>query len=255
MMKNNLYVLVADCHIHSHSDAEEDFFGMLDRIAEFSPAGTVFLGDIFELWIALRGYESSAHQRFVEWCAAQQSEMEIGFIEGNHEFYVSDTHRNAFSWISDTSHTLENGVHFIHGDLINRADSKYLLLRKLVRNPVTRFLLRMTASGIGPKIAEKVRVSLKPTNLQHKRFLPVSHFEEYGREVVKHKIQTVFSGHFHVRKSLPHPAGISSEILPAWGTGGEIVLLHPDSSIACGPWRELLGECVKTDPKCVKTTQ
>ncbi|OQA88446.1 MAG: UDP-2,3-diacylglucosamine hydrolase [Lentisphaerae bacterium ADurb.Bin242] len=240
MMKNNVYVLVADCHICSHSEDEGDFFEMLDRIAEFSPAGVIFLGDIFELWIALDGYESSEHSRFVGWCSAHKAEMEIGFIEGNHEFYVSDTHREAFSWIDDVSHTFGNGIHFIHGDLVNRADRKYLLLRKLVRNPFTRFLLRLTASGIGPAIAEKVRVSLKPTNLQHKRLLPVAHLENYGQTAGREKIHTIFSGHFHVRKNIELPDGVSAEILPAWGNCGEIVLLRPDSSPVCGPWRELL---------------
>lgn len=240
MMKNNAYVLVADCHIRSNSDAEGDFFEMLDRIAEFSPAGVIFLGDIFELWIALDGYESLGHRKFTEWCSGHKSEMEIGFIEGNHEFYVSDTHRNAFSWINDTGYTFGNGIHFIHGDLINRADYKYLLLRKLVRNPFTRFLLRLTASGIGPRAAEKVRVSLKPTNLQHKRLLPLAHLENYGQEAARGKVHTIFSGHFHVRKNIALPEGISAEILPAWGNLGEVVLLRKDSTSVCGPWRELL---------------
>ncbi len=240
MMKNNVYVLVADCHIRAHSDAEDEFFRMLDRIAEFSPAGVIFLGDIFELWIALDGYETREHLRFIQWCAGHKDKMEIGFIEGNHEFYVSDRHREAFTWVDDAARAAGNGILFIHGDLINRADHKYLLLRRIVRNRFTRFLLRLTSSSIGPGIAEKVRVSLKPTNLQHKRLLPVSYLEEYGRKAARGKVRTIFSGHFHVRKNIGLPDGVSAEILPAWGNNGEVVLLHPDSTLDCGPWSEVL---------------
>ena len=152
-MDSGDYILIADCHIRAHSDAEGDFFEMLDRIDAVNPKGVIFLGDIFELWIALKGYESFGHAQFVEWCSEHKKRFEIGFIEGNHEFYVSETHRDAFSWIDDVSHTLDNGVQFIHGDLINRDDRRYLLLRRLIRNPFTRFLLcRDRSNGCSPGI-------------------------------------------------------------------------------------------------------
>ena len=55
---------------------------MLDHLAALKPAGILFLGDIFELWIALKGYEMPEHKRFVDWCRSHSKNMEIGFIEG-----------------------------------------------------------------------------------------------------------------------------------------------------------------------------
>ena len=240
-MDSGDYILIADCHIRAHSDAEGDFFEMLDRIDAVNPKGVIFLGDIFELWIALKGYESFGHAQFVEWCSEHKKRLEIGFIEGNHEFYVSETHRDAFSWADDASYTLDSGVQFIHGDLINRDDRRYLLLRRLIRNPFTRFLLRLTARNIGPRVADKVRMSLKNTNLRYKRLLPMPHLENYSRNAGQGQIKRVFAGHFHRRETLSVPGGVPTEILPAWERDGEIVMLDGQLRSRCGFWKELLN--------------
>ena len=71
------YVLIADSHIQCGSEKAEIFFRMLDRLAALKPAGILFLGDIFELWIALKGYEMPEHKRFVDWCRSHSKNMEI----------------------------------------------------------------------------------------------------------------------------------------------------------------------------------
>ena len=237
-MNSENHILIADCHIRE--DSADEFFAMLDRIREYRPAGLVFLGDIFELWIALDAYESAIHQRFLAWCAESIKLFEVGFILGNHEFYLMDRYTDAFSWISEVDHTTPDGIRFIHGDLINRADFRYLTLRKLLRNGFTRRLLKITAGTIGPRVSEKVRTSLKPTNLQYKRTLPESYLAQYARFARKESVRRIFAGHFHRHVQLDFPDAVPVEILPAWGTAGEIVLLTPDGKTRCAPWRELL---------------
>ena len=214
---------------------------MLDRIRDCRPAGVVFLGDIFELWIALNGYESSIHQRFLEWCTESKKDFEVGFILGNHEFYLMDRHAGAFSWISEVGHTSPDGIRFIHGDLINRADFRYLTLRKLLRNRFTRWLLKITAGTIGPRVSEKVRKSLKPTNLQYKRTLPESYLLQYAQSARAESVRMIFAGHFHRHVRLDFPDAAPVEILPAWGNAGEIILMTPGGETRCAPWRELLA--------------
>ena len=239
-MNSENHILIADSHIRE--DSADGFFAMLDRIREYRPAGVVFLGDIFELWIALDGYESGIHRRFLEWCAESKKVFEVGFILGNHEFYLMDRHAGAFSWISEVGHTTPDGIRFIHGDLINRADFRYLTLRKLLRNRFTRRLLKITAGTIGPRVSEKVRTSLKSTNLQNKRILPESYLARYAQTARAAGIRHIFAGHFHRHVQLDLPDGVPVEILPAWGNAGEIVLLTPGGETSCGPWRELLAQ-------------
>ena len=239
-MKNNeTYILIADSHLCE--GMEHDFFAMLDRVREYQPKGVVFLGDIFELWIALDGYESDLHRRFLEWCREAKQHFEVGFILGNHEFYVCERYADAFTWISESGHTAAEGFRFIHGDLINRADHGYLLLRSLLRNAFTRFLLKITAKKIGPKVADHVRVSLKPTNQRHKRLLPMPYLEKNSRKAAGEQLRLVFAGHFHQYADLGFDGGVKTVILPAWFTAEEIALLSTDGHYECGAWRKLLS--------------
>ena len=233
------YIFIADSHLRE-KDAEE-FFAMLDRIRGSGPAGVVFLGDIFELWIALDGYETAMHRRFLDWCREAKQQFEVGFILGNHEFYVTRRHADAFSWISETEHTLANGIRCIHGDLINRADRRYLLLRKFLRSGFTRSFLQLTARNIGPVIADFVLNSLKTTNQSHKRQLPMPQLERYVRSAKNEPVRKIVAGHFHQHEQLNDPEGIPLEILPAWDVAGEIIRLTPDLHSECGPWREILS--------------
>ena len=240
-MNSGNYILVADSHIRE--DSADHFFEMLEAIRRYAPKGVVFLGDIFELWIALDGYESEIHHRFLDWCRAAKPHFEVGFILGNHEFYVQERHRDAFTWMDENAHTTAGGIRFTHGDLINRDDRKYLFLRKVLRSWWVRFLLKITSRAIGPKVADRVRVSLKPTNLQHKRQLPLAYLEQYAENAAAENVQGIFMGHFHQHEILRFPEKrISAEILPAWDMAEEIVRLTPDLRTECGPWRKILSE-------------
>ena len=232
------YIFIADSHLRE-KDAEE-FFAMLGRIRDNPPAGVVFLGDIFELWIALDGYETALHRRFLGWCQEAKQQFEVGFILGNHEFYVMRRHAGSFSWITETEHTLACGIRCIHGDLINRADRRYLLLRKFLRSGFTRSFLQLTSRSIGPAISNFVLNSLKSTNQSHKRQLPMPQLERYVRSAKTEPVRKIFAGHFHQHERLNDPEGIPLEILPAWDAAGEIIRLSPDLHSECGPWREIL---------------
>ncbi|MBQ9336220.1 MAG: metallophosphoesterase [Lentisphaeria bacterium] len=233
------HIFIADSHLREEDS--EDFFAMLDRIRESRPAGVVFLGDIFELWIALPGYETAMHQRFLDWCREAKKEFEVGFILGNHEFYVIRRHADAFSWITETEHTLAGGVRCIHGDLINRADWRYLLLRKFLRSGFTRTFLQITCRNLGPAIADYVLHTLKKTNREHKRRLPLTALAEYAKAAKAEKISRIFAGHFHQHHLADDQDGIPLEILPAWDAAGEIVRLTPGLQSECAPWRQILG--------------
>lgn len=238
MNKENL-ILIADSHIRE--ETADEFFAMLARIRDYGPRGVIFLGDIFELWIALDGYESGIHRRFLEWCAESKKFFEVGFIIGNHEFYLERCYSGAFSWLDLVSHS-SDGILFIHGDLINMGDLEYLLLRKFLRCSMTRMLLKWTGKTIGPRVSEKVRTSIKTKNMRHKQKLPERYFERYARNARKESIREIYAGHFHEHLLRNYPDAASLEILPSWAVAGEIVCRTPDGNARCAPWRELLPE-------------
>ena len=83
-------------------------------------------------------------------------------------------------------------------------------------------------------------MSLKPKNLQFKRSLPMPYLEQFSKRSAGNQFKKIFAGHFHHHHELDFSGGVPCEILPAWGTAGEIVLLQPDLKSECGPWQELL---------------
>lgn len=243
------YILIADAHIRGGTENADQFFRMLDHLPALNPAGIVFLGDIFELWVALDGYETPEHKRLVRWCELHKKAFEIGFIEGNHEFFVGDTHRDAFSWVTDSEHRLNDKIALSHGDTINRKDWKYLLLRGAIRNAFTKFLLKLFARSIGPKVTDQIRLSLKHKNLAHKKYLPIPELERFGLACTERGLQTIAAGHFHARKRMELPAGLTIDILPAWENAGEVALMNTDGELECLPWESLATSEKSAEPQ------
>ena len=165
--------------------------------------------------------------------------MEIGFIEGNHEFFVSDTYRTAFSWVTDQKHDLNQTIRLVHGDTINRRDWKYLLLRGAIRNFVTKFLLKLFAPTIGPRVSDHIRLSLKTSNMAHKKYLPRADLESCAVQCSAHGITSVTAGHFHAWEQIHTGAGTVVNILPAWDIAGEIALMDSAGNVTCLAWEKL----------------
>ncbi len=213
-------ILIADSHIRS-GEIRDAFFCLLEKIHSMPEnVSAVFLGDIFDLWIALPGYESEDQRRFLRWCEQEKERRNVIFLEGNHEFFVAGTRKQYFSAVSGKE-ILRNGIRLIHGDMINKADWKYRLLRFGIRNSFTRLLLRLTAfRNFGPDICWKIRHGLKHTNQAHKKFFPEAHALEYMKT---HPEKKIIAGHFHEGKRLDIP-GKTMYILPSFASGTEIGL-------------------------------
>ena len=103
MKKNGKIIFIADAHLVDAADSSDGFFEFLKKIGE-SEYQIVFLGDIFELWIAFDAYEEPIHRRFLEWCRTEKERRMVGFLEGNHEFYVAWRHGDAFTWAAESTH-------------------------------------------------------------------------------------------------------------------------------------------------------
>ena len=213
-------IIVADTHIEPEGTQEKAFFKMLARLGD-SPHDVIFLGDIFDLWIALPGYEGKSQQAFLQWCRQQTSSRMIGFLEGNHEFFVSDEHGDSFSWsTSDSSWRDSEGNLFVHGDQINRNDNRYLLFRRLTKNAVTRTLLRFLPGG--PLICNRLGQMLRHTNRQHRLGLPEEQIQYFADQNFANGVETIYAGHFHSTYQYKHTSARTLYLLPAWFESGQV---------------------------------
>lgn len=244
-VKTQSYFMIADSHIAGDDDAAR-FFNVL-AAAETLPedVGILFLGDIFELWIALPDYETDRQARFLEWCSRERSRREILFIEGNHEFFCTNFRKNSFTEIS-CKHIRRNTLLFLHGDLINRKDIPYFLLRTGVRNGITRLLMRLTGRAFGPRLSHHIRMSLKTTNMVNKKVLPFHDLDGLMERAGKNGISDIFTGHFHDRKDF-EKNGVHLHILPAFSNTEEVGFFDiRTNTYTVQPWQNVM-QSLKTE--------
>lgn len=233
-------IIIADAHIDDADDSGADFFQML-RLLEKTDQDLIFLGDIFDLWIALSRYEKDIHKKFLTWCRKQKPQRSIGFIEGNHEYFVAVERRDYFAWCTDLSAWRDrHGNLFCHGDQINRRDHNYLRFRRLVKNRFTQEVTRFFPWG--PVLSEALKHHLTKTNLEFRKRLPEKSLAEFAEARFTDGVHTIFVGHFHRPYLYRGAGGKTLYTLPAWHRTRQVTCYDSAAQrIDSRPWQELEG--------------
>ncbi len=232
-------VLVSDCHASAERGNEAEFLALLGSLAA-GPHDVVFLGDILDLWIALPRYEQDLHARFLEWCRRECRRRVVGFVEGNHEFFVAQRHADAFSFCSSAESVDEEGRLFAHGDTVNRADLAYRAFRAVTRSAFVRWA-EQTAPG-GPAIARFLKRRLNARREALPKVFPAGQLEAYAEAWCRRGVRVLYLGHFHEARWGETGAGGFWQILPAWYGSGLVGLVSPgDPRARVVPWRGLSG--------------
>ena len=232
-------IIVTDAHISKARGNQTAFFKMLEAI-ERTGHDLILLGDIFDLWIALPRYEEDIHIKFITWCLEQKNSRTIGFLEGNHEYYLADQKARAFSWCSNDAWWQDGaGTLFVHGDQINRKDIKYLTFRQLIKSSLMKYLLR--SLPYGPDIAASFKRGLRKTNQKFRRQMPLDEIRFFADNRFAEGIDTIFMGHFHQEYCYRTQGSKKLHILPDWLTTQKVTLYQENPiSISTRHWRDLL---------------
>ena len=227
-------ILITDAHVSVAHDNVEPFFQMLEKIKDYDDI-IVFLGDIFDLWVSLPGYQEECQRRFLEWCRERNQQKGVGFVEGNHEFFVVERNREAFSW-SDGAGYESDGVLFVHGDLINPDDKKYFLLRRVTKNPLTRTIVRFLP--FGARFAYYLKEKMKDANKEFKMGMPEAHIQNYAKQQFEAGHQHILVGHFHQPYRVDGPDGRFLQILPDW-FATQFLSVYDGKDVRSLHWKEL----------------
>lgn len=235
------WLLIADSHVDpDDAESARNFRMMLEQIRATS-ANVVFLGDIFDLWIAIPRIEHSIQRHFVRWCAEERAHRSVGFVEGNHEFFVHRCHMHRFSWSTEREFlAIEGGLLFVHGDWLNTDDRAYRRFRRCTTHPVTRLLFR--AMPFAQTLAKKIKQTTIPTNLEHKLHFPQSHIQTYAQTRFAEGVQHIFVGHFHRFWEFHGSGRKALHVLPAWQMTGEVGLFDGQTqALTVLPWQQAVA--------------
>ena len=126
----------------------------------------------------------------------------------------------------------------MHGDLINNSDNGYLLLRKLTKNQIVKFILRYLPYG--PQITARIKRMFEITNSVDRKYLPEDKIRKFADTQFANGIQTIVSGHFHHNYHYRNIDGRQLHVLPDWASTGQVALFEPDSgNITSLHWKQL----------------
>jgi UDP-2,3-diacylglucosamine hydrolase len=223
---DNDMIIITDAHINSAKGNHAVFFKMLESF-EGNNQDLIFLGDIFDLWIALPRYEEKIHRDFVAWCRRQKSRRTIGYLEGNHEYYLTSERASDFTWCSMNAWRGDTaGVLFVHGDQINCKDKNYLIFRKLAKNKLSKFIIN--SLPFGPQITKSIKQELKKTNIKFRLQLPETQIEKFAQARFAEGVNLIFMGHFHQQYLYRNPEAKELHILPDWLSTQKVTIYHHD---------------------------
>jgi UDP-2,3-diacylglucosamine hydrolase len=231
-------IIVTDAHIGPAAENYNTFCRMLEAF-EKTDYDLIFLGDIFDLWIALPRYEKDIHAHFRGWCRAQKANRTIGFLEGNHEFFLADEKTDTFTWCAPNAWRRDqNRILFVHGDQINRKDRIYLGFKKLTKNKITKFILRNLPRG--PSLIGSIQLGLNQINNKYRCHIPEDEIKSFAESKFDEGIDTIFVGHFHCEYRYHNCGSKQLFVLPDWLSTQKITLYHERlKKVSTIHWREL----------------
>jgi UDP-2,3-diacylglucosamine hydrolase len=232
-------IIVTDAHVSKARGNDTAFYKMLEAI-ESTEHDLIFLGDIFDLWIALPRYETDIHINFISWCREQKKKRTIGFLEGNHEYYLASQRAEAFTWCSNDAWWKDDaGTLYVHGDQINRQDKNYLRFRKLSKNSISRYILR--SLPFGPNVSDSLKKGLRKTSKEYRLQIPWDDIKFFADKRFAEGVNTIFMGHFHQENSYRNQESKKIHLLPDWLGTQKVTLFQKNPlKISIRPWRELL---------------
>jgi UDP-2,3-diacylglucosamine hydrolase len=194
-------LLISDLHLEEERpDITRAFLHFLATRARQAEA-LYILGDFFEVWIgddAMTPFQQSIADALR---ALSERGTRIYLMHGNRDFMLGKGFCRAAgcTLLGDPSVVELGGerVLLMHGDSLCTRDEGYMRLRRLLRNPLSLFILRNLPLSTRRKLARKLRnESRTQTRMKASDIIDVTP-ELIPRVLAEHGVRTLIHGHTH----------------------------------------------------------
>ncbi|TVT69587.1 MAG: UDP-2,3-diacylglucosamine diphosphatase [Pseudomonas sp.] len=196
-----MILLISDLHLEEERpDITRAFLHFLATRACQAEA-LYILGDFFEVWIgddAMTPFQQSIADALR---ALSERGTRIYLMHGNRDFMLGKGFCRAAgcTLLGDPSVVELGGerVLLMHGDSLCTRDEGYMRLRRLLRNPLSLFILRHLPLSTRRKLARKLRnESRAQTRIKASDIIDVTP-ELIPRVLAEHGVRTLIHGHTH----------------------------------------------------------
>ncbi len=196
-----MILLISDLHLEEERpDITRAFLHFLATRARQAEA-LYILGDFFEVWIgddAMTPFQQSIANALR---ALSERGTRIYLMHGNRDFMLGKGFCRAAgcTLLGDPSVVEFGGerVLLMHGDSLCTRDEGYMRLRRLLRNPLSLFILRNLPLSTRRKLARKLRSeSRAQTRMKASDIIDVTP-ELIPRLLAEHGVRTLIHGHTH----------------------------------------------------------
>ncbi len=211
--------VVADAHLGGPGGPAEPLVEQLLRLPEEGCGHLLLMGDLFQLWIGDRRYETDDIVQVVEALGElRRAGLGIDYIEGNRDFFIGRSpYAHVFDRVTDEVSLQSDGVRYVavHGDGLDRRDWKYRFWRALSKSAPSRLVAQNMPRRIAAAMAHGTERRLSETNQKHKRFIPEDVLRDYGTRRLAEGFDVLLLGHFHEERFLDVEGG-TVWLIDAW---------------------------------------
>ena len=196
-----MILLISDLHLEEQRpDITRAFLHFLQTRARQAEA-LYILGDFFEVWVGDDGMSPFQHDIARALRELSDTGTRIFLMHGNRDFLIGRAfcREAGCTLLKDPSIAHFNGepVLLMHGDSLCTLDVGYMKLRRLLRNPLSLFILRNLPLTTRRKLARKLRSeSRAQTRMKAREIIDVTP-DEVPRIMAEHDVRTLIHGHTH----------------------------------------------------------
>ncbi|AMR66703.1 UDP-2,3-diacylglucosamine diphosphatase [Aquipseudomonas alcaligenes] len=222
-----MILLISDLHLEEQRpDITRAFLHFLQTRARQAEA-LYILGDFFEVWVGDDGMSPFQHDIARALRELSDTGTRIFLMHGNRDFLIGRAfcREAGCTLLKDPSIVHFNGepVLLMHGDSLCTLDVGYMKLRRLLRNPLSLFILRNLPLTTRRKLARKLRSeSRAQTRMKAREIIDVTP-DEVPRIMAEHGVRTLIHGHTH--RPAEHALEVSGQsarriVLGDWDSQG-----------------------------------
>ncbi len=196
-----MILLISDLHLHEQRpDIARAFFRFLQETAPQADA-LYILGDFFEVWIGDDAISPFQQQVATALKQLADSGTRIYLMHGNRDFLIG----NAFCrqagcrLLKDPALLQHNGesILLMHGDSLCTDDHDYQRMKRILRNPLSLFILRHLPLKTRQKLAGDLRAKSRTQTRMKAAEITDVNAQAVQQAMQRHGVNTLIHGHTH----------------------------------------------------------